>query len=95
MPRRKSYTLNHAYDSALPTGIRVNLCSFQSKNQYLNPDKRSTSFENYSALVTCKRPEVSKDAIVNLLLLLYGITASEVIELKSYDDRNYHISVDP
>lgn len=40
------------------------------------------------------QPDVSKEEAGRLLQCLYGMSAIEVEELSSYDDKNFHIHVD-
>lgn len=108
MSRRKSYTLNHAYDSSKPAGIQGNQRPTSDQSSSLLPGKKhllpaangsdtelSSSTKVDSNTNTSTKPQIDREELESLLRRLYGITVAEVNELKSYDDRNYHITVDP
>lgn len=104
MSGRKSYTLNHAYDSVgVPAGNQSNQGSTDVQT-FILPGKKhllpaangsDTKLAACPNMVNDSKPQINREELESLLRRLYGITVAEVNELKSYDDRNFHIIVDP
>ncbi|TMW54879.1 hypothetical protein DOY81_000112 [Sarcophaga bullata] len=95
MSRRKSYTLNHEYDTNTKSAYNNN------NNESLPAESNSEEVQNTngSSFSTLKpgsdiKPKVTIEIVESLLRRLYGITIDEIKELISYDDRNYLVKED-
>lgn len=105
--RRKSYTLNHEFDSneKYTYNNNVNETSPQTK-------AAKEELSNGAATIVCAvanstndssnilkpgsdiKPKVTVENVECILRRLYGITIGEMKELISYDDKNYFIKED-
>ena len=95
MSRRKSYTLNHEYDTNAKSAYNNN------NNESLKTESNSKDVQSMNDLssTTLKpgsdiKPKVTNEIVESLLRRLYGITIEEIKELISYDDRNYLVKED-
>lgn len=85
--RRKSYTLNHNFDST--TKYTLNNNNEEEQTSKVNPSEEC--LQPGSDI----KPKITNEQVESLLRRLYGITIGEIREMISYDDRNYFISEDP
>lgn len=96
---KKSYTLNHDYDGAQkltkvnesPNATATNgNGSGNANGNGINPPDSSQVLQPGSDI----KPKLQLEQVEPLVRRLYGITVSELKELKAYDDRNYLILED-
>ncbi|XP_061398197.1 hydroxylysine kinase [Musca vetustissima] len=97
--RRKSYTLNHSYDST----SKYSAFNNNENEKPLQDTGSSSTGQNTNGGSEDKclqpgsdiKPNVPIEQVESLLRRLFGITIGEIKELISYDDRNYYIKEDP
>ncbi|XP_005182629.1 hydroxylysine kinase [Musca domestica] len=96
--RRKSYTLNHSYDSSSKySAFNNNENEKPSQDEEPSSTAQTVNGTDQKCLQPGSdiKPNVANEQVESLLRRLFGITIGEMKELLAYDDRNYFIKEDP
>ncbi|XP_002002055.2 hydroxylysine kinase [Drosophila mojavensis] len=94
---KKSYTLNHDYDGAQRLTKANESSNATSTNGNGNANGSGNKPSDSSQVLqpgSDIKPKLQLEQVEPLVRRLYGITISELKELKAYDDRNYLIQED-